>query len=95
MSLSPVVAGLAMLPYGIPMFVVPRIAARWNTASRGVLSLGLSTSALGDVATAVLATTHASYPAFALGLVVHARGNAASGRTGRMTEPASEEGRRR
>ena len=73
---APVDAGLAMLPFALPMFVVPRLAATWvaHWPTRSVLCLGLATTGFADLWMASLASSRASYGLFALAMVVAGTG---------------------
>ena len=50
-GLSPVAAGLGMLPFALPLFVCPRIAAALSSriSGRDLLTLGLMIVAIGNV----------------------------------------------
>jgi hypothetical protein len=73
---APVVAGLAMLPFALPMFAVPRLGVRLTAGwpSRSVLGLGLGISTAANALIATLATHGAHYAAFALGMAVAGTG---------------------
>ena len=68
---SPLASGAAMLPFAIPLFVIPRIAARTSVrhGSRFVLAWGLVLVAAGDLLLAWSAPM-LSYPVFALAMGV-------------------------
>lgn len=68
---TPMIAGLAMLPFALPMLMVPRIGARLATtwSSRSILCLGLAITALANLALAVLASAAASYLPFAIAML--------------------------
>lgn len=61
-------AGVAMLPFALPMFFAPRLSVRLAArySPRDLLSLGLAVTTLADVAMALLAPRHAGYPGFGL-----------------------------
>jgi len=68
---SPLVAGFAMMPFAVPMFVAPRIAA-WllpHWSHRHALMLGLAITLAGNLALATLANA-ASYVAVAAAMLV-------------------------
>jgi len=67
---QPMVAGIAMLPFALPMFVVPRLSVHLPWHSRSLLSAGLAVTALANIAMGWLATAHASYWLFALAMTV-------------------------
>jgi len=73
---APVVAGLAMLPFALPMFAVPRLGARLAAGwpSRSVLGLGLGVSTAANALLATLAAHGAGYAAFAVAMVVAGTG---------------------
>ena len=63
-----------MLPFALPMFLVPRFGARLGWPSRALLCLGLGTSVLANAAMALLASGQAAYLPFALAMVVAGTG---------------------
>jgi MFS family permease len=68
---APLVAGFAMMPFAVPMFVAPRIAA-WllpHWSHRHALMLGLAITLAGNLALAALANA-ASYLAVAAAMLV-------------------------
>jgi EmrB/QacA subfamily drug resistance transporter len=73
---APARAGLAMLPFAIPMFLAPRVGARLATrwSGRAILTLGLATTLAGDVAMAALAGAGVAYPGFAVAMALTGTG---------------------
>lgn len=67
---APVVAGVAMLPFALPMFLVPRLGARLSAAlsTRALLCLGLGISTISNVFMALLAANVAPYGSFAVAM---------------------------
>lgn len=67
---APAGAGLAMLPFALPMFLTPRLMGRRLTGltDRRSLVLGLAVTCVGDAALAL--TSHASYPVFAAAMLL-------------------------
>lgn len=65
---SPMVAGIAMLPFALPMFVVPRLSMRLRWTPRAMLSAGLAVTSVANLAMAWLSTAHASYLMFAVSM---------------------------
>ena len=75
-GLSPLMAGLAMLPFAIPLVFSPRLVtplAR-RLSGRSILALGLIVIGCGDLLTAADLAWFGSYPAVALGMVVSGAG---------------------
>ncbi|HZS59147.1 MAG TPA: MFS transporter [Gemmatimonadaceae bacterium] len=68
---SALVSGVAMLPYAVPLCLMPRISARASTqyGSRFVLAWGLVIVALGDLLMAITSTT-LRYPMFAASMFI-------------------------
>jgi len=71
---APMTAGISMLPFALPMFLVPRLGARLTWPSRSVLSLGLSITVVGNALMALLSGASASYPIFAVAMIVAGTG---------------------
>ncbi len=71
-SLSPAVAGLGMLPFALPLFFCPRIAASLSNriSGRDLLALGLAIVAVGNLATAAMVAAHLSYGFVAIGMLI-------------------------
>lgn len=69
-------AGIAMLPFALPMFLVPRLGARLASGwpARSILCLGLGVSGLSNICMAMLATGGASYLPFALAMAAAGAG---------------------
>jgi EmrB/QacA subfamily drug resistance transporter len=71
LGFAPLVAGFAMMPFAVPMFVAPRLAA-WllpHWSHRHALVLGLAVTCAGNVALAALAGAR-NYPLVAGAMVV-------------------------
>lgn len=64
-------AGLGMLPFALPLFIVPRLAGRlaMRMSSRALLALGLGVTLLGNLLLA-LASPTLQYPLIAVAMVV-------------------------
>jgi hypothetical protein len=73
---SPFMAGLAMMPFAIPLVFSPRLAGRLahQLSARMILTLGLIVIGCGDILTAVNLACSGSYFAVALGMVVTGAG---------------------
>jgi hypothetical protein len=71
-SLSPAAAGLGMLPFALPLFFCPRIAASLSNRilGRDLLALGLVIVAVGNLATAAMVGAHLSYGFVAIGMLI-------------------------
>lgn len=69
---TPAMAGLAMLPFALPMFLTPRLGASLGSrySGRTLLTIGLVVTTVGNLALSVFASTHATYPIFACGMLV-------------------------
>jgi EmrB/QacA subfamily drug resistance transporter len=68
MDISPIAAGLMMLPMALPLFVVPRIVSRYldhRFSGRALLTIGLGLVSLGLTALAVLASGFHAAPMMA------------------------------
>ena len=72
MNLSALVAGVAMLPFALPLVVAPPLAARGlrNLSHRAHLLVGLGIVAIGDVALAVVTHSTASYAVVAIAMLI-------------------------
>lgn len=69
---SPIAAGVRMLPFALPLVVMPRLAA-WlagRVSGRTLLTLGLAVVAAGNLATAATVTADLPYAAVALGMML-------------------------
>jgi EmrB/QacA subfamily drug resistance transporter len=66
----PADAGMAMMPYAAPLLIFPKIGASLATrlSSRYLLTIGLSLVAVGNFATAVMATLHMPFAMVAFGM---------------------------
>jgi EmrB/QacA subfamily drug resistance transporter len=73
---SPTMAGLAMLPFALPMFVAPRIGASLagRYAGRTLLTTALAATAFGNLLLTASALTGATYPVFIVGMLVAGSG---------------------
>ena len=71
-ALSPAVAGLGMLPFALPLFFCPRIAASLSNriSGRDLLALGLAIVAAGNLATAAMVASHLPYGFVAVGMLM-------------------------
>jgi EmrB/QacA subfamily drug resistance transporter len=71
-GLGAAAAGFGMLPFALPLFFCPRIAATlaMRVSGRVLLTLGLAIVALGNIATAALIAAHESYAVIAIGMLV-------------------------
>jgi EmrB/QacA subfamily drug resistance transporter len=75
-DLSPAMAGLAMLPFALPMFLTPRLGAGLarRYSGRTLLTFGLITTVIGNLLLWALARFSLPYPAFLLGMLVAGAG---------------------
>lgn len=75
-DLSPAMAGLAMLPFALPMFLAPRLGAGLarRYSGRTLLTVGLMTTLIGNLLLWALARFSLPYPAFLLGMLVAGAG---------------------
>ncbi|MFL6709411.1 MAG: MFS transporter [Massilia sp.] len=71
---SPLAAGIAMLPFALPMFVVPRLSTRLGWAAHRLLCGGLLITAGANLAMAWCSASGASYPWFAMAMGVAGTG---------------------
>ncbi len=71
-SLSPATAGLGMLPFALPLFFCPRVAASLSNriSGRDLLALGLAIVAVGNLATAAMVAAHLGYGFVAIGMLI-------------------------
>lgn len=69
---SPIGAGVRMLPFALPLFILPRIAAKLATRVSGqaLLTAGLAIVVLGNVITAATVATQSPYVLIAIGMAV-------------------------
>lgn len=73
---DPTKAGLAMLPFALPMVLAPRITARLagRTSGRTMLTAGLLITALGNMLFWVFAHANLGYLSFVIGMLVAGSG---------------------
>jgi len=73
---APARAGLAMVPFALPMLLTPRLGAGLATryAGRTLLTLGLATTLLGDLLLYACALTGMPYAVFLIGMLVAGAG---------------------
>jgi EmrB/QacA subfamily drug resistance transporter len=94
---SALTSGIAMLPYAVPLCLMPRMSARASTrhGSRAVLSCGLAIVAAGDLLMALAAPT-LRYPLFAAAMFVSGIGagllNGETAQTLQATIPTAQGG---
>ncbi|MDQ0393313.1 MFS transporter [Labrys monachus] len=71
-GLSPALAGLGMLPFALPLFFCPRIAAglAMRVSGRTLLAAGLAVVAAGNLATAAMVAMHLPYAVIAAGMLL-------------------------
>jgi EmrB/QacA subfamily drug resistance transporter len=71
-GLGAAAAGFGMLPFALPLFFCPRIAAAlaMRVSGRALLTAGLAIVALGNIATAALIASDEPYAMIAIGMVV-------------------------
>jgi MFS family permease len=69
---DPLIAGVAMIPFAIPMVAAPRITARLAAmySGRGLLATGLAIAMVGNILFAIFAYLHLSYYIFVLSMLV-------------------------
>jgi hypothetical protein len=63
-----------MLPFALPMFLVPRLGAKLTWPARSILSLGLCITVGGNVLMALLSDGGASYAEFAVAMIIAGTG---------------------
>jgi len=68
-GLSPMSAGISMLPFALPMFLIPRLIARFHWSQSFSLGIGLTITAVADLALALLAHWDVPYTPFAIGML--------------------------
>ncbi|MFJ5295599.1 MFS transporter [Pseudomonas sp. NPDC088368] len=71
---SPMAAGISMLPFALPMFLVPRLGAKLTWPPRSVLSLGLAVTFTGNALMALTSNASVSYGLFAIAMVIAGTG---------------------
>jgi EmrB/QacA subfamily drug resistance transporter len=71
-GLTPAAAGVGMLPFALPLFFFPRIAAAMATriSGRSLLAIGLAIVAAGNLGTAALVSANMPYALVAIGMFV-------------------------
>jgi EmrB/QacA subfamily drug resistance transporter len=76
MALGPMAAGFAMLPFALPLFTAPLLAAHFleHFTHRGRLVIGLSIALAGDVFIGIVAHLGAPYPVMAAAMLVAGTG---------------------
>ncbi|HEY1396609.1 MFS transporter [Roseateles sp.] len=95
---TPAQAGVAMLPFALPMFIVPRLVSGLarNSTSKGILGVGLAVTTFANVALATLSMSHVSYVVIAIGMAVAGTGaGLLTGETAKAvqsTRPANQSG---
>jgi nitrate/nitrite transporter NarK len=69
---APAKAGLAMIPFALPMFLTPRLGSRLSKSysGRALLTFGLMTTLLGNLLLYGFAHAGMTYPAFVIGMLV-------------------------
>ncbi len=75
-GLPPVGAGLAMIPFALPLVLCPTVASKLGTriSGRALLALGLGLVALGNTVLALAIAAGAGYAAVAVGMAVTGAG---------------------
>jgi EmrB/QacA subfamily drug resistance transporter len=73
---APAWAGVAMLPFALPMFLTPRLGARLASrhSGRTLLTAGLLVTLVGNLLLAACAASALSYAAFLVGMLVAGTG---------------------
>ena len=69
---SPLWAGVAMIPFAVPMVVAPRVTTKLATrfSGRSLLTAGLAITILGNLLFWTIAREDLSYPVFVVGMLV-------------------------
>src|SRR5580698_1453383 len=69
---EPLIAGVAMIPFAIPMVAAPRMTERLASLSSGraLLTTGLAIAMVGDILFAIFAHLHLHYDIFVLSMLV-------------------------
>jgi EmrB/QacA subfamily drug resistance transporter len=69
---EPLIAGVAMIPFAIPMVAAPRMTARLASlySGRALLTTGLAIAMVGDILFAIFAYLHLPYYIFVLSMLV-------------------------
>jgi EmrB/QacA subfamily drug resistance transporter len=73
---APAWAGIAMLPFALPMFLTPRVGAKLANrySGRALLTVGLLVTLVGNLFLAACAASALSYSAFLIGMLVTGAG---------------------
>lgn len=77
---APAKAGLAMLPFAFPMFLIPKLGARLSgkISSRSMLGIALALTASANFLMALLSTFEANYWMFAVAMILAGMGSGVS-----------------
>src|ERR1700753_1773049 len=69
---DPLIAGVAMIPFAIPMVAAPRVTARLAAiySGRALLTAGLAIAMAGNIPFGIFAYFHLPYPVFVLSMIV-------------------------
>jgi len=69
---DPLIAGVAMIPFAVPMVAAPRVTAKLAAiySGRGLLATGLAIAMTGNILFAVFAYLHLPYYVFVLSMLV-------------------------
>lgn len=69
---EPMAAGIAMLPFALPMVLAPRLTSRLASrfSGRTLLTVGLAITALGNLIFWAVADRHLGYGAFVVGMLI-------------------------
>jgi MFS family permease len=69
---DPLIAGLAMIPFAVPMVAAPRITAKLAAiySGRALLTAGLAIAMVGNILFAIFAYLHLAYYVFVLSMLV-------------------------
>jgi hypothetical protein len=73
---NPLIAGVAMIPFAIPMVAAPRVTAKLAAiySGRALLSIGLAIAAAGNILFAIFSYLHLPYHVFVLSMLVAGSG---------------------
>jgi EmrB/QacA subfamily drug resistance transporter len=69
---APIYAGIAMIPFAVPMVLAPRITAKLAArfSGRALLTVGLAISLVGNILFWIIARANLPYPFFAFGMFI-------------------------
>src|ERR1700744_5102349 len=69
---APLIAGVAMIPFALPMVAAPRVTAKLASlySGRGLLTTGLAIAMAGNILFGIFAYFHLPYPVFVLSMIV-------------------------